>query len=196
MESTNLYPLIHFPPFVRSILSLCHELFADIWKPVNEEKKEDYSYIYANATNIHLLTNSSGDNWKSIVRFKDPEMNRHSGGFTLRFKSRLVEYRFAWCSNYKTFSVSLPTSREKVWTIQKRGYRMDVFCNGKKVLNETVSSEVCDNPNQNSTWNSLYWERRVDKFYFPNNDKATLFYYLGTVPLMFMLTLSLPQHSA
>ena len=169
-----------------------NNFFPVIWKPLIEEKgMRAYNDVNVNAINLHLMTNTSENDVRSIVRFRDREVKKilDSGGFTLRFSSkpRLVEYRFDWCSNFKTFPVSIPTSREKVWTIQKRGYRMAVSCNGKKVLNKIVSSEVCDDPEYSSTWNISYWGRKVDQLIFPMQGEATLFYYIGTVQLMFML---------
>ena len=156
-----------------------------MWIPVREEETKDYVYVYLDTINLHLKTYSklgSGD--VTVIKFEDPEMNRYSGGIQIKFSGGGLEYQLTFCSNLTAFPVSVPTTRDKVWTIQKRGYRIVVFCNGKVVLNITVSSDTCDDPEYSEIWESLYWKRQVDKFYFvPKKSKASLFYYIGTVPI-------------
>jgi hypothetical protein len=164
-----------------------NNLLTGIWNRVSKG-----SNVHANldASNLHIMT----DNWKSSVIkssiiFKDPEMDRPSGGFGLKFLPQNdVRYQLLYCSNYTRFPVSIPTSTEKVWTIQKRGLNIVVFCNGKTVLNVTASSSVCDNPGYSTTWRSLYWGRKVQKFIFPAyTNTASKYYHIGMIILVMFL---------
>ena len=107
-------------------------------------KKSTNIDVYLESINLHLKTNSTlKSGHRSVIKFKDSKYDRDSGGLNLRFhKNGSVQYQLTYCSNYTTFPVSLPTRREKFWTIQKRGHRIVVFCNGKLQDSDNYTSKV------------------------------------------------------
>ena len=70
-------------------------------------------------------------------------------------------------------NANLPGTQKKEWIIEKRGYNTKVYCNGKLVLDLTVSSDICDNSN----W--TYWGRTVALLKFFSTDTATDSFYIG-----------------
>ena len=114
-----------------------------------------------------------------MVWYLDQE-NRYAGGIGLFFAPTSMKYALQNCMQYFIpfpTSTSVPTEQKKIWTIEKDGLRTAVFCNGKMVLDVTVSSAICDD--SNFAWREN-WERKVSKVRFPSqHDTATDFYSIG-----------------
>ena len=107
-------------------------------------------------------------------------MNRPSGGFKINFKENILKYKLEYCSNFTNVTENVPTAREKFWTIQKRGHQIVAFCNGKLVVNVTASSETCNDPEYSGIWDTVYWNREVDKIEFlPKLNKASRYIFIG-----------------
>jgi hypothetical protein len=94
---------------------------------------------------LHIKTNSEvGSSDKTKIYYYGKE-GSDAGGFGIYFTSPHVKYALLECQGNQTpFPPTLPTTVEKVWTIEKRGFRTRVFCNGALLLDITVSLTTCD----------------------------------------------------
>jgi len=141
----------------------------------------DIYYIPADmeTSYLHVRTYSTVASGNSISVWYYDEDKMYAGGITIRFTSP-VKYALVTCQLYYTpFPTSPPAEDTKHWVIQKHGYRTVIFCNGELVLNITVSSDKCDDPEYADTWET-YWRREVDVIRFdPNGNTATDSFYIG-----------------
>lgn len=132
---------------------------------------------------LHLKTNSVvGSGEKTVIWFYDMDYN-YGAGIAIKFyssSSMTVKYTLTDCRRYYTnFPVILPREREKHWVIEKRGFRIVIYCNGEQVLDMTVSSEACDNPKHKDTWNTL-WNRQASNIFFSSSrNSASDSFYIG-----------------
>jgi hypothetical protein len=145
-----------------------------MWKPVEHDVmipvELDTSYL-------HVKTNSEvGSEDKTWIPYYDKE-GREAGDISIWFRSPRVKYRLLYCQSiYTPFPPTLPTTVNKVWTIEMRGYRTRMFCNGVLVLDITVSDTTC------YYWR--YWEtewgRDVGGILFHRDyDTASDMYMIG-----------------
>jgi hypothetical protein len=125
---------------------------------------------------LHFKTNSEvGSKDRTRIWYYDKEGTRDAGGIEIVFTYRRVEYKLWNCQWYDTpFPLTLPTTVNKVWTIEKRGYRTRVFCNGVLVLDITLSNRLCD-----KTYLEMLWEREVSEIKFHSLDRASEQYRIG-----------------
>lgn len=112
------------------------------------------------------------------VRFYDVNGNNHAG---LNIKiATTPQYRLQYCMpnfyhNFPTDTV-LPSPDEKIWVItitRTSGVRVIVHCNGQEVLNVQLSSSLCTNW---SDWSS-YWNKDYDKISFHSGDAVFYFQF-------------------
>jgi hypothetical protein len=143
--------------------SLTVDISADMWKPVERGVKIP---VELDTSYLHVKTNSevgSGD--RTVIQYYDKE-GREAGGIVIWFYYPRVQYVLLDCTVYTAFPHTLPTTVNKVWTIEKRGYRTRMFCNGVLVLDITVSDTTCDE----SDW-EYYWGREVDRIEFYDSSR-------------------------
>ena len=137
----------------------------DMWNPGIVRDK----YIPADMemSYLHVRTYSTeGSDNTMVVWYFDEEMKRFAGRINIFFSSP-VKYLLVGCQNdYTPFPTSPPVEDVKHWVIQKHGYRTVIFCNGELVLNITLSSDTCDNPDYADYWEP-YWRTDVGNIWFP-----------------------------
>ena len=139
-----------------------------MWKPVERDVKIP---VELETSYLHVKTNSKVG--RTEIRHYDRK-GREAGGIIIMFTSPRVEYELLVCQ-YDTipFFHTPPTTVNKVWTIEKRGYRTRMFCNRVLVLDITLSDTTCDNSN----WET-YWGREVGGIEFLV-DTASDMYMIG-----------------
>ena len=113
--------------------------------------------------------------------FYDTE-DTYRAGIGIYFGTENIRYILQNCMRiFVPFSTSPPSPQEKVWVIKKRGIQIAVSCNGKIVLDNELSSTICDDPEYSDSWNTN-WSQNVGKVRFPTlHDTATDFYHIGTL---------------
>ncbi|XP_063689148.1 uncharacterized protein LOC134822166 [Bolinopsis microptera] len=122
----------------------------DMWSPVVNEKSIpadlDTSYL-------HLRTISTvGTSSREYIRiYFYSEEGEYGGGIVTWFGTP-VEYYLPYCQSGFTPFQSLPAETDKHWVVERRSYRIIVYCNGKQVLNITASSETCSDESWNTYW--------------------------------------------
>ena len=92
----------------------------------------------------------------------------------LRFTSTPQYWIFSCGTSYTNFPTSVPAADDKVWRITKiptSGIRLQIHCNGVRVLNILMSDSTCSS----SSW-STAWSQDVEKMYFNQRDTASDFY--------------------
>ena len=118
------------------------------------------------------------------IKFFDEEGDQASG-ITISFKSR-DEYQLSNCmKKSRPFDTEALSKDNRLWSIEKRGYRIVVSCNGLRVLDVTASSETCNNAEY------ISWEQNVVEMKFDrskNSEEAT-FYYLGKYQRKFWIVI-------
>jgi hypothetical protein len=144
-----------------------------MWKPV---ERDVVVPVELDTSYLHVKTNSEvGSEDRTEIYYDDKE-GREAGGISIRFSSPHVKYYLLHCQSYYTPSPpTLPTTVNKVWTIEKRGYRTRVFCNKVLVLDITVSDTTCD-------WGDwkTEWGRQVGGIKFHEyDDTASDIYMIG-----------------
>jgi hypothetical protein len=151
-----------------------------MWKPV---KNDVMIPVELETSYLHVKTNS--EVWSedmTWIQYYDKE-GRPAGGIVIWFYSPRVEYRLEYCQYSSTpFPLTLPTTVNKVWTVEKRGYRTRLFCNGVLVLDITVSDTTCYMKDY-SNWET-YWGREVGRIEFSEAsvhflDSASDMYMIG-----------------
>ena len=73
------------------------------------------------------------------VTYYDEE-ETSAGGIIILFGSP-VSYTLRYC---QIANISLPEEMDRHWVIEKRGYTIVMFCNGRLVVNTTLSNEECE----------------------------------------------------
>jgi hypothetical protein len=155
--------------------SLTVDISADMWKPVKRDVKipVELETLY-----LHVKTNSEvGSEDGTWIQYNGKE-GRLAGAIGISFRSPRVKYILDYCQDdYSSFPLTLPTTVNKVWTIEKRGYRTRMFCNGVLVLDFTVSDTTC-NMKYYSDW-EYFWGREVGEIKFSKSDRASDMYMIG-----------------
>ena len=128
---------------------------------------------------LHVITNSTVGSGNKIVVWYHDEDEIRAGGILILFSSPVM-YALVNCQRYYSpFQTSPPAEDNKHWVIQKHGYRTVIFCNGELVLNITVSSDTCGNPEYANTWEK-YWRRDVGGIVIPSKwDTASVSFNIG-----------------
>ena len=149
---------------------------ADMWNSVVRGKtiSADMETSY-----LHVRTYSTEGSDNQILVWYYDEDKTAAGGIGIWFSSP-VKYGLLGCQNYYTpLPTSPPAEDTKHWVIQKHGYRTVIFCNGELVLNITVSSDRCDDPEYANT-RETYWRRDVDGIEFSSEmDTASDSFNIG-----------------
>ena len=160
---------------------------SDLWKPVVRFKSipADIETSY-----LHLRTDSyegSGD--QAQIYYEDEE-GKAAGGFSISF-SLSAMYAHEYCQSYAYFPQSLPAELDKHWVIEKRGFRTFVYCNGRMVVDFTISSATCNDDRNVHTWPAI-WARKVKSIkissLFVQAQPASDFYYIGELILSLYFT--------
>jgi hypothetical protein len=129
---------------------------------------------------LQIKTNSAvGSGDQTVIEYFDKE-GRDAGGIGILFSSPRVWYRLFNCALPTPFPHILPTTVNKLWTIEKRRYRTRVFCNEALVLEFTVSDSTCD-----TRYWETYWGRKVSKIEFHSVDTASEQYRTGQLLQLF-----------
>jgi hypothetical protein len=152
--------------------SLTVDISADMWKPVEHGVLIP---VELETSYLHVKTNSEvGSGNRTWIWYYDKEGSR-ARGIEIVFTSPGENYFLMSCLDSPTpFPPTLPTTVNKVWTIEKRGYRTRMFCNGVLVLDITVSDTTC----HRSYWETE-WGREVGGILFNRWDSASDMYMIG-----------------
>ena len=144
-----------FAPFP-SVLTSEQHLYPD----------DDTSVIFIKTDS---LVGSEEDIRVKYVSQNDSESEEQVARVWISFKST-PEYRLQPCMRSSSpFQFSVPEERNKLWVLQKRGNNVVIYCNGKKVLDSTVSVTNCDDPNKDSNWKlNRHWNKQVTKILVPS----------------------------
>jgi hypothetical protein len=159
----------------QQVFSLTVDISTDIWKPVKRGVKIP---VELETSYLHVKTNSEvGSRDETRILYYDEE-GRVAGGIVIEFSSPRVKYNLFNCQGSNTiFPHTLPTTVNKVWTIEKRGYRTRMFCNEVLVLDITASDTTCEK----SVWETD-WGREVVGIEFPKSkhwNSASHMYMIG-----------------
>ena len=77
----------------------------------------------------------------------------------------------------RPFDQDIPNVEDGIfWRIEKRGYRITVWCNGKQLLDFTTSSEKCTDLSFTDSWGRNAVKMSFDR---SKNNKEETFYFLG-----------------
>ena len=143
-----------------------------MWNPVTDDFiPTDLETVY-----LHLRTDSAEGSYHRVrIMFYD-EAGKGAGGIYILFSSP-VSYAQLFCQRWpQPFPTNIPIEQDKHWMIEKRGYRTVIYCNGVQVLDESVSSALCDDK-YTETW-AATWGRGASRIKF-RLDTASDFYYIG-----------------
>ncbi|KAL5255477.1 hypothetical protein ACHWQZ_G010898 [Mnemiopsis leidyi] len=115
-----------------------------------------------------------GSDEQVYVSFRTAQ-NYDAGDVSLFFTSP-PQYYLGYCTSLTiNFPTVLPTETNRVWTITlsrvSGEIRVVITCNTVEVLNVVLSSTTCSY----SGW-STFWNRDVEKIYFPSLDTASDYY--------------------
>ena len=89
--------------------------------------------------------------------------DREAGGINIEIINT-VKYKLGHCmTGFKHFTIPVEVTGDDVWKISKQGINLNVLCNGKEILQLTLSDTVCDNTNL--AWTD-YWTKDIAKVQF------------------------------
>ena len=159
--------------------------FTEIWTSYDFKKKPfipvslEACYLHVK-TSIAVKKNRKSGKKLEILFFN--ESYEFVSGITILFEWK-SEYKLDKCmKKSRPFDTHVPTELHRLWSIEKRGMRIIVSCNGVKVLDFTATSKTCDD----EKWNALSWGSNVVEMKFAlseknrnMNNKAKKFYFLG-----------------
>ena len=136
---------------------------------------------------LHLRTDSargSGDFARITFYNKD---GRSSGEIKIKFSSTAILYSFSYCRvDWSPFPTSLPVEQTNHWVIKKRGISVAIDCNGKQILDITISTVMCDDIGYDSV---MIWSKESHSILFQSQyNTASDAYFVGE------LTLSIVHH--
>ena len=100
-----------------------------------------------------------------------------AGGISIVFGSP-VSYELRYCNS--SANINLPEEMDRHWVIEKRGYTIVMFCNGRLVVNTTLSNEECGRSGYEDHWRrdgnsiTVSFESGV-----PNATAVSQSYYIG-----------------
>ena len=125
----------------------------------------------------------SGDTWTLLLK---NEQGAEAGAFSVTFESN-PQYKIGFCQTSTSFASKLPSTEEKLWTIEWDTGKLSVSCNGKIMIKEFAPSDAtCTDPDYSVSWRD-YWERDKTKIFFESDDNMSTFYRMqpGTLQLNF-----------
>ena len=126
---------------------------------------------------------------KLEVNFLDEEGDLASG-ITITFKSR-DRYQLSNCMQQsRPFDSERLSKENRLWTIEKRGYRIIVSCNGLRVLDVTASSETCTDDDY-SRWGHTIVDMTFDR---SKSGVEATFYHLGVCNLCSVISNIFKNH--
>ena len=106
------------------------------------------------------------------------DTGRRIGGISLWQSS----YRLLNCMEHAVdfpTAITVPETQDRWWVIEKRGLKTVIYLNGRQLVSEMASSELCDHPDHISTW-ADDWGKKVSRVMFPwTNGQETDFYRIG-----------------
>ena len=147
-----------------------------MWKNV---VLDEYYDIDLDTSLLYIKTTSAlGSGEKLVIWYYSTNMN-DAGGMGIWFKQSTsnIHYTLHSCKTYAAFPKRAPLDNNKLWIIEKSGFRTVVTCNGKIVLDITASSETCDY--DSDKWKYII-ERKVGFVMFPReHNTATALYDTG-----------------
>jgi hypothetical protein len=144
-----------------------------MWKPVERGVKIP---VELETSYLHVKTNSEVESEDETAIYYYDKEGGDAGGIKIWFIYALLGYNLKNCQSSPTpFTHTVPTTVNKVWTFEKRGYRTRMFCNRVLVLEITVSDTTCDH----IYWET-YWGREVGGILFHREyDTASDMYMIG-----------------
>ena len=100
-----------------------------------------------------------------------------AGGVNINFDSPIL-YALVMCSYDWIPFPTLPTARQKIWTIKYHysEQRVVYFCNGEEVANVLLTDSVCT-----SDWR-YYWGLKPTQIEFSYYDSASDNYCISSIP--------------
>ena len=142
-------------------------------------------------TPLQIKTDSTAGSGENVGVWLYTAGGDEAGSVWLYFSSP-PQYNLGWCRSWTDLPSTLPSNRNKVWVITKLpGYRLTVQCNGKTVLDITLSDTCSD-----SKWRE-YWTRQVEQIKFRSYDTASDEYWApppGNTLIVFNITCLLSFH--
>ena len=113
------------------------------------------------STDLIITTDSTAGSDEQVVVLFYNNGDR-SGGIQIRFFST-VQYHIWRCTQGQSlpFPITPPEEQDKTWRIRSYQQALTVWCNDVKVLDVTLSDDVCDD----SSWRD-YWERETTTIKF------------------------------
>jgi len=98
------------------------------------------------------------------------------GGLMMKFATNGMMYNLFHCHKVMEFhpfptNANLPPTKGKEWIVEKRGLNIKVYCNGKLVLDQTISSDICD---ADEAWQ--VWGKTVTSFTIFDASPTDSFY--------------------
>ena len=152
--------------------------FSGIWTKYDFFQKNLFIPVSLETFYLHLKTSSSLDSGHKLeVQFFDEDQEFVSG-ITIFFVSKTGKFQLEKCmKKSRPFDTTITAGDNRLWSIEKRGYRMIVSCNGLRVLDVTASSETCND----KKWNSVIWGRKIVwmKLDRSKNNSEETFYHTG-----------------
>ena len=118
----------------------------------------------------------SGD--VSVIWYFTSTMD-YAGGIAIWFKrfTSTVHYTLLSCNTWSPFPKKPPVRKNKVWIIEKRGFRTIIKCNEEKLLDITASSKTCNSTKYR--WETVLTDE-VKFVTFPRKyDTASEVFYAG-----------------
>jgi len=151
--------------------------FTEIWTSY-DFKKKPFIPVFLEACHLHVKTSIAVDSGKKLeIRFFN-ESSEFVSGITILFESK-SKYKLDKCmKKSRPFDTHVPTELHRLWSIEKRGLRIIVSCNGVEVLDFTATSETCND----KKWNALTWGSNVVQMKFDRSKKIEepTLYHFGT----------------
>ena len=101
-----------------------------------------------------------------------------AGGVWIDFYYSQISYFIGYCSYSWIPFHTLPTARQKTWTVTYHysEQRVVIYCNGEEVANVLLTS-VCTN-----SWWRDYWDIKPTQIQFHSNDRASYSYCISSIP--------------
>lgn len=145
------------------------------WAPFTSAlASEQYFYPDKDTSVIFIKTDSLVGSQENIrvkyVSQNDSESEKQELARLRIYFESTPQYRLQPCMlSSSPFQFSVPEERNKLWVLQKRGRNVVIYCNGKKVLDFTVSVTNCNDPDKDTEWKlSRYWNEQVMEVRVPS----------------------------
>jgi len=141
------------------------------WETVQTDEFIDAD-LESSFLNIRTDSELGSDDYLDVEFYRNRE--EEAGGIAMKFATNGVMYSLYYChTTYKfySFPTNLPETKKKEWMIEKRGLNIKVYCNGKLVLDQTISSDICD---ADEAWQ--VWGKTVTSFTIFDASPTDSFY--------------------